>query len=159
MEITYKIAETQEEFNMARNLVEEYVISLQVDLSFQQFDNEMETITIQYNKPTGALIIAFYGTDAVGCVGIRRFEDEIAELKRMYVQNKYRGYGIGVGLLERSIELAKGHGYKRVRLDTLENMTKAQQLYRSFGFYEIPSYRFNPLKGTVYMEKDLLLPM
>ena len=32
---------------------------------------------------------------------------------------------------------------------------QAQNLYRSFGFYEIPSYRFNPIKGTVYMEKNL----
>jgi hypothetical protein len=34
-------------------------------------------------------------------------------------------------------------------------MTKAQNLYRSFGFYEIAPYRFNPVKETVFMEKKL----
>jgi putative acetyltransferase len=42
-----------------------------------------------------------------------------------------------------------------MRLDTLKNMTKPQSLYQSFGFCEIPSYRFNPLERTVYMERRL----
>jgi ribosomal protein S18 acetylase RimI-like enzyme len=59
-------------------------------------------------------------------------------------------------LLDLIIEIAKELNYKSIRLDTLPTMTKAQNLYRSFGFSEIPSYRFNPVSGTVFMEKKLI---
>lgn len=153
--IAYQIANKLQDFENGKKLFQEYVHTLNVDLSFQNFSKELETIHEQYHEPEGALLLARDGEEFVGCSGVRKLDQETAELKRMYVKNEYRGYYIGVNLLERSIELAKKLGYKKMRLDTLENMTKAQQLYRSFGFYEIPSYRFNPLPGTIYMEKEL----
>jgi ribosomal protein S18 acetylase RimI-like enzyme len=153
--IRYHIAYTDQDFENGKKLFEEYAHTLNVDLSFQNFSKELETIDKQYNHPEGGLLLAQDGTNAVGCAGVRKLDNQIAELKRMYVQNAYRGYQIGLRLLEQSIELAKELGYQKIRLDTLENMHKAQELYRSFGFYEIPSYRFNPLKGTIYMEKEL----
>lgn len=154
-EITYRLAATDDEFEQGKHLFREYAISLGVDLSFQDFDNELKTIDQQYNKPSGALLLVYDKGSAIGCAGIRKIDDEIAELKRMYVRNEYRGYGIGVRLMERSLEIARDLGYRKIRLDTLSTMEKAQALYRSFGFYEIPSYRFNPLEGTIYMEKQL----
>lgn len=153
--ITYQVATTPGEFEAGKKLFEEYAVSLNVDLSFQGFANELETIDAQYGNPTGALLLAVDSNAFVGCAGIRRLDDETAELKRMYVKNKYRGYHIGVMLLQRSIQTAKEIGYKRLRLDTLASMAKARQLYSAFGFYEIPQYRFNPLVGTVYMEREL----
>jgi putative acetyltransferase len=76
-------------------------------------------------------------------------------LKRMYVDPDFRKNKIGRKLLEQCIETATSLGYKKLRLDTLPDMLQAQALYRAFGFYEIPAYRFNPVKGTVYMEKLL----
>ena len=153
--ITYRVATTPGEFEAGKNLFEEYAESLNVDLSFQGFVHELETIDAQYSAPTGALLLAVDGNTFVGCAGIRLLDGEIAELKRMYVKNKYRGYHIGVTLLQRSVQTAKELGYKKIRLDTLATMDKARQLYNAFGFYEIPQYRFNPLPGTVYMEREL----
>jgi len=153
--ITYQIASTSLQFESGKQLFEEYALSLKVDLSFQNFSKELETIHEQYHEPEGALLLACDGQEFVGCSGVRKLDEETAELKRMYVKNEYRGYHIGVSLLERSIELARKLGCKTIRLDTLENMTQAQQLYRSSGFYEISPYRFNPLPGTIYMEKRL----
>ena len=154
-DIIYKIAETKSDFEQGKELFREYATSLGVDLSFQDFEKELITIDQQYRQPKGGLILAFKDEQPVGCAGVRKLEDDTAELKRMYVKVECRGYNIGVGLLERSLKLARELGYKKMRLDTLKNMTKAQSLYQSFGFYEIPSYRFNPLEGTIYMEKDL----
>jgi len=154
-QITYQIATTAEAFENGKQLFREYVISLNVDLSFQNFESELETIDTQYNKPGGTLLLAMDGDAFVGCSGIRRLDDETAELKRMYVKNQYRGYQVGAALLQRSCEIAKQLGYKKIRLDTLASMTKAQQLYAASGFYEIEPYRFNPLPGTMYMEKAL----
>lgn len=107
------------------------------------------------NLPTGALLLAYKDDLPAGCAGIRRIDDETAELKRMYVQDRCRRQGIGVRLLEWSLQKAKELGYEKIRLDTLQSMTAAQALYRSFGFYEIEPYRFNPLEGTIYMERKL----
>ena len=153
--IIYKIAETKSDFEEGKELFREYAKSLGVDLSFQDFEKELKTIDQQYRQPDGGLIVAFKDEQPVGCAGIRKLDGEITELKRMYVKAEYRGFTIGVGLLKCSMKLAAELGYKKIRLDTLKNMTKAQSLYQSFGFFEIPSYRFNPLEGTIYMEKDL----
>jgi putative acetyltransferase len=151
----YKIAEIESEFEQGKELFREYAESLGVDLSFQDFEKELNTIDQQYHRPTGGLILAFKDEQVVGCAGVRKLDGVTAELKRMYVKVENRGHHIGVELLRRSIQLGRELGYKKMRLDTLKNMTRAQSLYQSFGFYEIPLYRFNPLEGTVYMEKDL----
>ena len=155
MTINYRIANTNEDFETGKLLFEEYANSLNVDLSFQNFSKELDAVRQQYNEPSGGLLLAFVDDLPVGCAGIRQLDNDTAELKRMYVKDAYRGLKIGVELLRQSIDLAKALGYKKLRLDTLANMTKAQQLYHSFGFYEIDAYRYNPLAGTIYMEKDL----
>lgn len=156
-DIIYKTATTEDDFNTGRQLFREYSDSLEVDLSFQDFEKELSNIKVQYNAPNGCLFLVFDGDQAIGCAGVRKLDEETAELKRMYVKDGYRGLKIGVHLLERSIEKSGALGYKKMRLDTLASMTRAQELYRSFGFYEISPYRFNPLEGTVYMEKVLAL--
>lgn len=154
-DITCIIATTSADFELGKTLFKEYAQSLGVDLSFQDFENELQTIAQQYNRPDGALLLIFKGQEGIGCAGIRKLEGHTAELKRMYLQDAYRGQGIGLTLLKSSIETAKALGYHTIRLDTLHNMTRAQELYKSFGFHEIPAYRFNPLEGTIYMEKEL----
>jgi ribosomal protein S18 acetylase RimI-like enzyme len=151
----FKIASTRREFRDGRNLFQQYVNLLDIDLGFQDFSNELKTIDKQYSRPKGALLLAYENNIAVGCVGIRELDGSTAELKRMYVKAEYRNYKIGRKLLELAIDIAKELNYASIRLDTLPGMAQAQNLYRAFGFYEIPSYRFNPVNGTVYMEKKL----
>jgi GNAT superfamily N-acetyltransferase len=156
MDISYKVASRSPEFEDGKNLFQEYANSLSIDLSFQDFTKELKTIDIQYNKPGGALLLAYKENIAAGCAGIRELDIDTAELKRMFVRTEYRRYKIGQKLLELSLDIAKVLNYSKIRLDTLPGMTQAQNLYRAFGFYEISSYRFNPIKGTVYMEKILI---
>jgi len=155
MSIQYKIAETSDEFKHGEKLFLLYADSLNVDLSFQNFTDELKTINKQYNKPGGALLIAYNGEDAIGCAGLRMINSEVAELKRMFVLTEYNGQGIGKKMLGIIIDIARELKYKKIKLDTLPGMIQAQRLYRSFGFVDIASYRFNPVEGTVFMEKEL----
>lgn len=68
LEITYKIANSKKEFDDGKKLFKQYAISLNLDLSFQDFTNELKIIDIQYNKPKGALLLAYKEKIAVGCV-------------------------------------------------------------------------------------------
>ena len=153
--IRFCIAHTAAEFDDARNLYQQYAASLDIYLSFQNFAAELSTLEAQYSAPEGAVILAYKDETPVGCVGIRKNAPGIAELKRMYVHPEYRRYKIGIKLLNMALETATELGYNTIRLDTLPTMIPAINLYRSVGFYDIPSYRFNPVDGAVYMEKKL----
>lgn len=59
-------------------------------------------------------------------------------------------------MLQQAILMAQELDYRRLRLDTLAQMTSAQKLYPFYGFNEILPYRFNPVDGTIYMEKELI---
>lgn len=153
--IRFGLAHTPDEFEDARNLYKQYANSLDIDLSFQNFDTELDTLEKQYSTPNGAIVLAYKDETPIGCVGIRAHAPGIAELKRMYVHPEYRRYKIGMKLLNLALETATELKYTFIRLDTLPSMIPAINLYRSVGFYDIPPYRFNPIDGAVYMEKKL----
>jgi ribosomal protein S18 acetylase RimI-like enzyme len=139
----------------ARRLIEEYVSSLGVDLSFQEFDREIANLSHEYGPPDGAFLLVAEEGRAVGCVGLRRLPGGEGEIKRLYVVPACRGRGIARALAERILECAQERGYTRLLLDTLPSMQAAQSLYRSLGFKPTSPYRFNPVEGTVFMELEL----
>jgi putative acetyltransferase len=149
------IAESEAHFEDGKKLFREYAASLPIDLAFQRFEEELDTVREQYGPPSGVLVLAYADERAVGCAGVRNKGQGIAELKRMYVQPEFRGYQLGRLLLERSAEMAKDLGYEKLRLDTLASMTGARRLYESFGFGIIPAYYDNPHEDAIYMEKML----
>ena len=76
-------------------------------------------------------------------------------MKRLYVKSSARGGRLGRVLTERLIAQARTLGYRRMVLDTLEDMIAARSLYRSLGFRQISPYYNNPLAGVSFMELDL----
>ena len=153
--IELKEAETKEGYNLATTLFKEYVSQLGIDLSFQNFNNELENIAVEYGTPDGTIFIAYNNDEPVGCFGVRKLENSICELKRMHVHDKARGLGVGKQLLKKSFEAGKQLGYSKMRLDTLSTMHNALNLYKQAGFYEIEPYRFDPIEDTKYFEIDL----
>jgi len=76
-------------------------------------------------------------------------------MKRLYVEPRRRGAAIGRRLCDRLLDEARASGYRRMILDTGDWLAPALALYRALGFAEIPAYYHNPIKGTVYMGRDL----
>ena len=137
---------------VARGLVEAYAASLEIDLAFQGFARELERLPIEYSGVHGAFFLAEDAGRYVGCVGVRRFAAQTAEMKRLYVGPPARQRGMGRLLAHQAIESARALGYQRMLLDTLPTMHGALALYESLGFRRIGAYRFNPIPGAVYME-------
>jgi len=144
-----------EHIETIRELFLEYARSLDFDLNFQGFDSEVRLLPGDYASPRGTLLLATWNSQAAGCVGLRPLSDSIAEMKRLYVKPDFQGRGVGRCLAEAIVEQARQKGYGKMRLDTVPSMKAAITMYRSLGFYEIPSYRDNPVSGTSYLEKIL----
>ena len=151
----------------ARRLIEAYATSLDVDLSFQDFDHELRHLTSAYAPPMGAFLLAEEcGREAriaseaapakyVGCVGLRHFAEGVGEIKRLYIVPAARGRGVGRLLTDGIAAAARRLGYARLVLDTLPSMSEARALYASLGFTPIAAYRFNPVPGTAFLELEL----
>lgn len=139
----------------ARRLVEEYAASLQVDLAFQNFEDEVRSLPREYGPPDGVFLLAEHAGVFVGCVALRRFAEGVCEMKRLYVTPEHRALGAGRLLAAAIITEARRLGYGRMLLDTLPSMTKARDLYASLGFRPTKAYRHNPVVGTTFMELKL----
>lgn len=146
------VADTDEDYGIAAILFKEYAAWLNIDLSFQHFDEELTELKTMYRRPEGAIILCKEANEFIGCVGIRKIDDSIAELKRMFIKPAFQKQGTGKALLQKAVELAKSLNYHVIRLDTLSYMTPAINLYKQYGFYEIPAYYNNPNETAVYFE-------
>jgi ribosomal protein S18 acetylase RimI-like enzyme len=142
---------TADDLSIVRELITEYATSLNVDLSFQDLDHELATLDEFYER----ILIARDEAQIAGCVALRRIDDAICEMKRLYVRPTFRRHNLGRRLAEAIIDVARQRGYQRMRLDTLPSMHAAIPLYQSLGFVEIAPYRFNPIEGTRFMELQL----
>jgi predicted acetyltransferase len=126
-----------------------------VDLSFQDIGSELANLESEYSPPAGVFLLAGLRGACVGCGAIRRFSEGVGEIKRLYVSPEARGVGLGRRLATALVEEGEKLGYERLRLDTLPTMSEALALYRSLGFEPIAPYRFNPIAGSVFLERRL----
>ena len=153
------------ELEEVRELFREYASSLEISLCFQNFEEELATLPGKYAAPRGRLILALEqdsepgaaqrgssSGQAAGCVGLRPLEPGVCEMKRLFVRPTWRGMGLGRLLAEKIISAAAEIGYRRVRLDTLDSLKPAIELYRSLGFRRIAPYYENPNDRVVFME-------
>lgn len=110
----------------------------------------------QFDPPGGSFLVAFAGTGAVGCGGLRRWGPGIGEIKRMYVDPAARNRGIGRAILEGLESAARDRGYLSIRLETGTPQPEAVALYESAGYARIEPYRWDWSHDlSVALEKHL----
>ena len=156
MELNLVQSQSQSELAMIRELFAEYARALDIDLCFQNFNEELAQLPGKYTPPDGRLILAMDGTNAAGCVALRKQHEGVCEMKRLFVRTKFRGQGTGRLLAAAAIQAAREAGYERIRLDTLPSMKEAIALYQSLGFEPIAPYYDNPHAGTFFLELRLV---
>ncbi len=183
LKIEFREAISPEEMTQVRELFLEYAQSLNFDLCFQSFDEELAALPGDYAPPEGKLLVAYVNDNLAGCAALRKCicksesnngpfvenrspinsndhsdevkEERIGEMKRLFVRGNYRNLKLGKKLAQGIIDAAKQLGYERIRLDTVPNMKAAIALYKSLGFKIIDPYTHNPVCGAIFLELEL----
>jgi GNAT superfamily N-acetyltransferase len=143
------------QIEQVRALFREYAGSVDFDLHFQNFEDELAGLPGAYAPPVGRLLLAVDGATVAGCGAVRDHGGGVCEMKRLFVRHAFRGRGVGRTLADALIREARAIGYRRMRLDTLPSMMAAHGLYRTLGFQPIEPCTHNPIPGVLFLELRL----
>jgi putative acetyltransferase len=92
--------------------------------------------------PHGAFVVAWQAEQPVGCGGLRRADEGVGELKRMFVVPAARRRGVGWAVLVALEARAGVLGYRQLILETGVHQPEAMGLYASAGYAPIEPYGF-----------------
>ncbi len=123
------------------------------------FQSVMDELPQIHARPSGGILLAEVDGLPAGCVMYHEMEPDVAEIKRLFVNEAGRGHGIGRLLLERMFEAMIADGYRTVRFSSAKFLSHARRLYESAGFLDIPHPQGFPdhLRSFVYfMERPLI---
>ena len=148
-------AGTPDQIKRVRKLFREYADATGACECFEDFGKEIAGLPGPYGLPAGQLLLAELDGRSAGCVALRKIDDGICEMKRLYMRPEFRGRKLGRQLAEAIIADARRIGYRAMRLDTLSSMVAARALYQSLGFRAIPRYNDNPGAGVIHLELRL----
>jgi GNAT superfamily N-acetyltransferase len=126
----------------------ELMVEMRVELndvyeSFSRLDNP-PLVPEELRGPEGAYLVGYEDDEVVGGGGLRRLDDGVAEIKRMFVRPAARSRGVARALLEALEQTARELGYERIRLDTGPKQVHGLALYRSAGYRDVAPYNDNP---------------
>lgn len=155
MTIDVRHATLPQDLDVVRSLFREYSQALGIDLCFQGFEAELAQLPGKYAAPTGRILLAWEGEQAVACVAMRKVDDISCEMKRLYVRPELRKRQLGRRMVDRILAEAKQAGYRRICLDTMPSMNAAIGLYTDLGFQQIEPYVFNPVEGALFLGREL----
>jgi GNAT superfamily N-acetyltransferase len=175
-EINFQQVENDDQKEKAGALIREYLEWLNEHVKHDygiefNVDSMIESDLSDRHKffpPTGRFYLVLYD-DAVAGVGcLKKLEEGVGEVQRMYVRPAFRGKGLGRAIINRLVDDARSIGYRQLKLESLEFLKEAHLLYKSIGFQEIIPYDDNSMKSyqlaeqldryysiTVFMEMDL----
>ena len=124
------------------------------NICIQGYAQELEGLSDKY----AVLLMATVDEVAAGCVALRRIPGDAraCEMKRLWVDGAFRGFGLGRRLVEKAIAWAKERGFETMFLDTVPAaMPEANRLYAAMGFERVERYNENPLPGVEFFRLRL----
>lgn len=120
-------------------------------------ENRAEYIPYNTLDDIHDVIVVYYGDIPVGCASFKRYDDECAEVKRVFIKEEYRGRGISKILMELLEGKGRSQGYTYFILESGEPLVAAMALYKSMGYEVIPNYgQYKDMPDSVCMRKKLL---
>ena len=106
--------------------------------------HDMDDFQSMYTDNNGIFLVITDDDQIIGTGAIRKTDDEVCELKRLWLSFEYHGKGLGYRMMQELLSFARAKGYARMRLGTDQgHQNRAFDFYKRLGFYEIPRYGDN----------------
>jgi GNAT superfamily N-acetyltransferase len=118
------------------------------------YDEDFAGIEEVYLRGRGEFLVGEVAGEIAAIGGLRRVNDEVAEMVRLRVRPDVQGRGYGAAIVTVLEDRAAELGYRMLRADTTVKQPVALELYRSFGWCEVDR-RITGETVTVYFEKPL----
>ncbi|MDB4204652.1 GNAT family N-acetyltransferase [Polaribacter sp.] len=134
------------------NLVKELDTYLKItDEDEHDFYNQFNSIDVLKE-----VVVTYVDKFAVGCAAIKKFDNTVVEVKRMFVLKEHRGTGIAQKLLVALENWAKELGYRKCVLETGIRQIEAVKFYKKCTYKVIPNYgQYSGMKNSVCFEKEI----
>ncbi|MEU0466549.1 GNAT family N-acetyltransferase [Amycolatopsis sp. NPDC006131] len=165
MTATLTHAQADRDWRDARSLLREYLdwmgthVGLDLTAAQPAAVAEFDDLPGFYRPPAGALVLARLDSRPAGMVAVHRLAGRTGELKRMYVNPRVRGHGLGRDLIAAAVAAATDLGFTALWLQTKPDaMPGAEYLYRSYGFTEIAPYGGLHTEGVTTLALPLSQP-
>ena len=114
--------------------------------------DDMSDIQQIYFENDGIFLVLTDNEQIIGTGAIRKLDTRTCELKRVWLLFDYHGKGLGYRIIQELLAFAREKGYQRIRLETdRQGQSRAYELYKRIGFYEVPRYSDN--------EEDIAMEM
>lgn len=107
--------------------------------------SEMDDVQKNYFQNGGTFLVTVNDGRIIGTGAIRRLEEDVCELKRLWLLSEYHGQGLGYRMMQELFRIARQKGYKSMRLFTDPVYQKrAVEFYKRLGFCEIQASGDDP---------------
>jgi GNAT superfamily N-acetyltransferase len=130
--------------------------SLEESITYHESRSElkdMDDIQRNYFDNGGIFLVMTDDDQLIGTGAVRKLEDKICELKRLWLLTEYHSRGLGYRMMQELLLFAREKGYERIRLETDPVYQKrAVEFYKRLGFYEIPISNATP-------DEDILMEL
>ena len=155
----YKLKYNAEMYNIKRTNSDDIdfqnlVIELDKDLAIR--DGEEHDFFAQFNKISAIkyVVVLYENGIAVGCGAIKEYEENVMEIKRMFVPLEKRGKGIASIVLKELESWTKELGFEKCILETGIKQPEAICLYKKNDFVIIKNYgQYAEIEDSVCFEK------
>ena len=119
-------------------------------------ENRAEYILYNQLDDIHNVIVAYDDDIPVGSVSFNKYDDECAEVKRVFVKEEYRNKGIANELMELLENTAREQGYRYLILESGAPLVAAMALYRKIGYKVIQNYgQYRDMPDSICMKKKL----
>ena len=116
---------------------------------------EKDFFAFYNNVQLDTVLVVYENSEAVGCGAFKKFDENTAEIKRMFIHPNHRNKGIASLVLTELENWASEFGFSSFILETSPKLTSAIAMYEKTGYQLIPNYgQYIGVENSICMKKD-----